>query len=374
MYVAVKGGETAIAHSLELLADKRRGDRAVAELSLEQIDEQLGLAVDRVMTEGSLYDRELAALAIKQARGDLIEAIFLLRAYRTTLPRFGESSRSTPPAWWPNAASPPPSRMCRAASCWARPTTIPTACSTSRSPPRASGRPRRRRRPTPTGRCRGSATSWTRGHAGTAAPGTGRETTADDLTREPLTFPRGAAVRLQNLARGDEGFLLALGYSTQRGYGSNHPFVGEIRFGAVPVSFVPEELGFAIEIGRDRRHRMRHGQPVRRLARRAAAIHPRLRPRLRPRRAQGDGHGAGRPGAACRRTVGEPPARRPRTRSSCWPTPTMSRPRASSSISSCRTMSTSSPSWWWCGRCAPKSRRATGRPPMTERRSSQAAE
>ncbi len=46
-------------------------------------------AVDRVMTEGSLYDRELAALAIKQARGDMIEAIFLLRAFRATLPRFG---------------------------------------------------------------------------------------------------------------------------------------------------------------------------------------------------------------------------------------------------------------------------------------------
>ena len=42
------------------------------------------------MTEGSCYDRELAALAIKQARGDLVEAIFLLRAYRTTLPRFGD--------------------------------------------------------------------------------------------------------------------------------------------------------------------------------------------------------------------------------------------------------------------------------------------
>ena len=91
MYVAVKGGETAIAHSLDYVADKRRGDRSLAELSLEQIDQQLGLAVDRVMTEGSCYDRSLAALAIKQARGDLIEAIFLLRAYRTTLPRFGES-------------------------------------------------------------------------------------------------------------------------------------------------------------------------------------------------------------------------------------------------------------------------------------------
>ena len=58
---------------------------------LDQISEQLGLAVDRVMSEGSLYDRELAALAIKQARGDLIEAIFLVRAFRATLPRFGAS-------------------------------------------------------------------------------------------------------------------------------------------------------------------------------------------------------------------------------------------------------------------------------------------
>ena len=44
------------------------------------------------MSEGSLYDRELAALAIKQARGDMIEAIFLVRAYRTTLARFGTAA------------------------------------------------------------------------------------------------------------------------------------------------------------------------------------------------------------------------------------------------------------------------------------------
>src|SRR5215471_21472661 len=91
MYVAVKGGERAIDNAHELLARKRRGDPAVPELTLEQISEQLALACDRVMAEGSLYDRELAALAIKQARGDLVEAIFLVRAYRTTLPRFGTS-------------------------------------------------------------------------------------------------------------------------------------------------------------------------------------------------------------------------------------------------------------------------------------------
>jgi alpha-D-ribose 1-methylphosphonate 5-triphosphate synthase subunit PhnI len=44
------------------------------------------------MAEGSLYDRELAALAIKQAQGDIIEAVFLLRAYRTTLPRFAHAA------------------------------------------------------------------------------------------------------------------------------------------------------------------------------------------------------------------------------------------------------------------------------------------
>src|SRR3569833_2899368 len=91
MYVAAKGGERAIENAHRLLAHERRGDPAVPELPLEQIQGQLTLAVDRVMNEGSLYDRELAALAIKQARGDLIEAIFLLRAFRATLPRFGNS-------------------------------------------------------------------------------------------------------------------------------------------------------------------------------------------------------------------------------------------------------------------------------------------
>ncbi len=35
--------------------------------------------------------------------------------------------------------------------------------------------------------------------------------------------------------RGDEGYLLALAYSTQRGYGRNHPFAAEIRSGYIHV-------------------------------------------------------------------------------------------------------------------------------------------
>jgi alpha-D-ribose 1-methylphosphonate 5-triphosphate synthase subunit PhnI len=70
-----------------------------------------------------------------------------------------------------------------------------------------------------------------------------------DLTREPLAVPAERDLRLQNLARGDEGFLLALGYSTQRGYGRNHPFAGEIRFGEVELEFIAEEVGFAVPLG-----------------------------------------------------------------------------------------------------------------------------
>jgi alpha-D-ribose 1-methylphosphonate 5-triphosphate synthase subunit PhnI len=64
-----------------------------------------------------------------------------------------------------------------------------------------------------------------------------------------MAFPAGRDQRLQALARGDEGFLLSLAYSSQRGWGSTHPLCAEIRLGEVAVEFVPDELGFAIEIG-----------------------------------------------------------------------------------------------------------------------------
>src|ERR1700734_3143644 len=92
-YVAVKGGEAAISAAHSWLAEVRRGARNVPALELAQIKEQLGRAVDRVMAEGALYDRDLGALAIAQAQGDLIEAAFLLRAYRTTLPRLIDTRR-----------------------------------------------------------------------------------------------------------------------------------------------------------------------------------------------------------------------------------------------------------------------------------------
>jgi alpha-D-ribose 1-methylphosphonate 5-triphosphate synthase subunit PhnI len=235
-----------------MLAEERRGDMQVPELSLSQIDQQLGLAVDRVMTEGSLHDRELAALAVKQSRGDLIEAIFLLRAYRTTLPRLGVSLPLDT------------GRMVVIRRISATFKDLPggqilgpTFDYTHRLLDFDLAEPAERRAEPPPLAVTSAEPAEPlprvvelldrEGLIESESPGDDRAPVGD-LTREPLAFPAGRDVRLQNLARGDEGFLLALGYATQRGYGRNHPFAGEIRMGEVAVEVVPEELGFAVEI------------------------------------------------------------------------------------------------------------------------------
>ncbi|MEC7570683.1 MAG: carbon-phosphorus lyase complex subunit PhnI, partial [Pseudomonadota bacterium] len=73
--------------------------------------------------------------------------------------------------------------------------------------------------------------------------------TPGDWPRDPLDFPLDRDVRWQALARGDEGFLMALAYSTQRGYGRTHPFAGEIRMGEVEVEIVVEDLPFPVVVG-----------------------------------------------------------------------------------------------------------------------------
>jgi alpha-D-ribose 1-methylphosphonate 5-triphosphate synthase subunit PhnI len=248
MYVAVKGGERAIENAHRLLAHERRGDRAIPELTLPQIYDQLGLAVDRVMSEGSLYDRELAALAIKQARGDMIEAIFLVRAFRATLPRFGATEAVDTGAM----------RVVRRVSSTFKDIPGgqilgPTFDYTHRllDPNLAEGFV-----PEEPATSQASSAATPRvtdilGRDGLIEPSPQAETGAEvgDLTREPLNFPADRDLRLQNLARADEGFLLAMGYSTQRGYGRNHPFAGEIRFGEVDVEFFAEDVGFAVPLG-----------------------------------------------------------------------------------------------------------------------------
>ena len=252
MYVAVKGGETAIENSWKLLAETRRGDPAVPELSLAQIAGQMPLAVARVMGEGSLYDPELAALAIKQASGDLVEAIFLLRAYRTTLPRIAvslplDTSRMALRRRISATFKDLPGGQILGPTYDYTQRLLDFSLAADDSGAQAT-RAGSAAEPVPEFMPRVADLLGDEGLLEAEIPPAGDPEPAD-LTREPLDFPANRAARLQNLARGDEGFLLALGYSTQRGYAWNHPFAGEIRMGEAAVEIVPEELGFAIDIG-----------------------------------------------------------------------------------------------------------------------------
>src|SRR3954463_16087463 len=89
-YSAVKGGLEAIS-AAEALVQHPLLAADEAPLDTRALEHQLNQSVDKIMSEGGLYAPELAALALKQAEGDLFEAAFLLRAYRSTLPRFGYS-------------------------------------------------------------------------------------------------------------------------------------------------------------------------------------------------------------------------------------------------------------------------------------------
>ncbi|OAF11880.1 carbon-phosphorus lyase complex subunit PhnI [Bradyrhizobium centrolobii] len=246
MYVAAKGGERAIENAHRLLAHERRGDKNVAELRLDQISEQLSLAVDRVMSEGSLFDRELAALAIKQARGDLIEAIFLVRAFRTTLPRFGSAEPI-------NTGDMRVQRRISATFKDVPGGQIlgPTFDYTHRLLDPALEQGFIPEEPAITEAADLSTPCITDilGSDGLIEPSPQGAEITGDLTRDPLRFPAAHDVRLQNLARGDEGFLLAMAYSNVRGYFRSHPFAGEIRFGEVEVEFFAEDAGLTVPLG-----------------------------------------------------------------------------------------------------------------------------
>jgi alpha-D-ribose 1-methylphosphonate 5-triphosphate synthase subunit PhnI len=248
MYIAVKGGEAAIDASRSLLAAARRGNEALPEMSVAQIQSQLGLLTARVMAEGSLHDGELAALAIKQAQGDAVEAAFLLRAYRTTLPRlaFSEPLRTER------------MRVQRRVSAIFKDlpggqVLGPTFDYTQRLLDFSLLREGRSQAlgeapPIDTDMPHALAALAAEGLVEPAAPSPG-DPAPLDITRDPPAYPLPRCGRLQMLARADEGWLLGMGYSTQRGHAHTHPFGGDIRFGSVAVEVVPDELDFAIEIG-----------------------------------------------------------------------------------------------------------------------------
>lgn len=237
-YVAVSGGEEAIEASIRLLEYYRSGTEK--DLELEVIEEKMGLLVDRVMSEAGLYSKTYAALAIKQCEGASDEAVFLLRAYRSTLKRSYDS----------RIADTRNMRLVRRISAAFK--DIPggqilgaTYDYTHRLMNfdlQQEDAPALRQKmqdfvegqqPVEISPCgRVSDELKTEGLIDRFEPD-GQE--PFDVTQNLLEFPAPRSARLQTLSRADTGFISGLAYSVLRGFGQVHPTVGELRVGYVEI-------------------------------------------------------------------------------------------------------------------------------------------
>jgi len=243
-YVAVQGGREAIERACDLNEFRRQG-AASRPLELAQIREQLHLAVDRVMGEGGLYAPDLAALALRQSAGDTIEASFLLRAHRATLPRLGESV--------PDSTA--EMRIIRRISSAFKDVPGgqilgPTNDYTLRLLElERLEEPENRRKairdrvfrdlpaPLEMPDTFPRVVELLRKDGLVEDPGI-EDTDPFDITRRSVSFPAPRSARLQAMARGETGGLLLLAYSSMRGYGHIHPTLAELRVGYLPVRIV----------------------------------------------------------------------------------------------------------------------------------------
>lgn len=258
-YVAVTGGQEAIQQAEQLVKYYRTKD-ATAVLEVSHIEKQLRLLVDRVMGEGGMYAPEYAAIALKQAEGDPSEAAFLMRAYRSTLPRNHYSFVSEPGNM----------RVIRRISSSFRDmpggqVLGPTCDYTHRMLNFSLKNESNEDYQSFVENCLSnvvwdeSSMSFTKiadllrdqDLMATAEPS--NEDEPYDITRQKLTFPCSRSARLQCLSRGETGAMTALAYSSMRGYGVVHPTIGELRVGYTPIHiphpFDNEEDSEGIYIG-----------------------------------------------------------------------------------------------------------------------------
>jgi len=253
-YTAVRGGLEAIESAAALVEEMPVNSDSPVELA--QITSHMQLALGRVMAEGGLIDRQLAALAIKQAEGDLIEAAFLLRAYRSTLPRLG----------YGHAVNGNDMLVLRRVSSVFR--DIPggqllglTRDYTQRllnfelAAGHGNGTSQgvMNRASTAGDDCAGYplVIDFLRDE-GLMAPAPEASSQADpfDVTRTPPSFPMPRSGWLQVLARGEAGSMLMLAYSSMRGWGgTGHGAIAELRYGELPVRISHPITGRPVTIG-----------------------------------------------------------------------------------------------------------------------------
>jgi len=261
-YVAVKGGTQAILNAEQLVEYFRtRGESEP--ISVEQIQDHLRLAVDRAMGEGALYAPELAALALKQSEGDALEASFLLRAYRSTVPRIDYSlpvegvhmrplrriSATFKDIPGGQLLGPTRDYQLRLLN-----TLLTHESSASIRQQLAQIEAKITREAAEKAMIAFPKVIKSMREQGILAePPAQERAEADaepyDITRKALTFPAPRSARLQVLAQGDMGSMLTFAYSSVRGYGDAHPTLGELRFGNVPVEVTHPLTGEAVEIG-----------------------------------------------------------------------------------------------------------------------------
>ncbi|WP_137290701.1 carbon-phosphorus lyase complex subunit PhnI [Natronorubrum halophilum] len=235
-YVAVTAGEELIERA-EQLFEKQRIDHDSDDIGVDQIEGQLGRLTAQAMSEGGLYAPRLAALAVKQAQGDTVEAAFLFRAYRSTLERFDETatvdpgemiaSRRVSPAF----KDVPGGQILGATKDYTqRLLDFDLAAGDPEDPTTEwdlndEGDPERLT----------NVTELLREEGLLHEPDEPEVDEPNDTTRESVTHPPERDEVLQELARGETGAVTAMGYSALRGYGQVHPTLAEVRVGRLPV-------------------------------------------------------------------------------------------------------------------------------------------
>lgn len=240
-YVAVKGGTEAIEHSLQRIQYERLRHGTTCDVKTLQFG--LRSLVDQVMSEASMYSPELAALAIKQAEGSPEEAVFLLRAFRSTLPRkhysrtvnteqmsierrISSSFKDIPGGQILGPTVDYSHRLLDFELLEETPDSVRQwlqsylANETSEEQTDLSQLPK--------------VIDLLR-REGLMADFPETDHLPDDITRKSVEFPTTRSQRLQMLTRGQTGAVTSLGYAVIRGYGALHPTVGELRVGKLPV-------------------------------------------------------------------------------------------------------------------------------------------
>lgn len=256
-YIAIKGGEQAIAGAAEALEYLRcRGAEGEDVLAVDQIQNQLWALHSRVMSEGGIYDPELVSLAIKQSAGDSFEAVYYLRAYRSTRPRLGQT----------HAIRTDQMRVTRRISSAFK--DIPGGQSLGPTPDYSQRLFKfELLDETNDSFRRKLADILKEDYDISEIPDTypkvvdflrqegmlkaRQASTGDafDITREPLVFPVPRSAGLAVMSRAETGSILALAYSNMRGYGDVHPTIAELRVGYVPITYQHPKSKKWIEAG-----------------------------------------------------------------------------------------------------------------------------